>query len=519
MNILIIGIGNNGFEITKLLAGGNSILLVARNLPDYLSTFMHAHKSVCFLQGDASNIADMEKIRDSEIIRRFGSIDIIICTPGTASDSNLVNDYEGFKQCFNSNYYANLIPIKVFLPKMSIDGGGKIILFSASSGHHADKRLSGYPASKWALENTFSSLREELRPVNISVDVVAVRTIKNKYSKVWTQNYGENPENIAKFIYKLTQKSQNKRHFIPNRFSLIRIIERLFPRVLDFKHGLRNKGVRKKLFQKSQSNIVLITGAASGLGKALAITYSKTAKILFLCDIDFEGLVLLKSELDRNSKCIINIAKVNILDMNDINTYTNSIDYIDLLINNVGVRYWSSVADTSLETYKQVLDINFFVPLLFTSNFLNKKIQPKKIINILSTSAIRGRRMMSLYSSSKAAMWNCTRSLRRTFGNRIQIIEVIPSYMSQTKLLENSKNVIDKKPSLPDNIYSKPKTNLQSKVKFLNVANWSAFDAANKIQKEEINGNEIIYIPPIKAKLFLILEATSTWLFLKLFKN
>ena len=521
MKIIIIGAGNNGFEITKLLVKENSILVIARNLPDYLNTFIHEHNNVFFLHGDASSIEEMEKIRDSEVVKKFGSIDLLICTPGAASDCNFINDFEGFKGCFDSNYYANLIPIKTFLTKSSINIGGQLILFSASSGHHADKRLFGYPASKWALENTYSSLREELRHLNISVDVIAVRTIKNKYSKVWTQNYGENPEAIAKYISKLAKFPKNKRHFIPKRFALLRMTERLFPRLLDYKHGLRNKWKRKKLFRGFESNIVLITGASSGLGKALAITYSKTAKVLFLCDIDLEGLTVLKHELnkDKNNKCIINISKVNILDINDINNYVSTIDHIDLLINNAGVRYWGSVLNTSLDTVKQGFDINFYGPLFFISRFMTKAKQPNKIINILSTSVIRGRKMMSLYSSSKAALWHCTRTLRRVYGNKIQIVEVIPSYMTHTNLLENSQNFIVEEQSLPNNNNNKPKTNLQSKVTFLNVSNWSAFDGAKKIQKEEMNGNEIIFIPPLKAKLFLILEATSNWLFLKIFKN
>jgi short-subunit dehydrogenase len=517
MTIIIIGIGNIGFEITKLLANNNSILLIARNLPEHVKDYITDYDSIFFAKGDATSVLDMERIKDSEVVEEFGTIDLIICTPGMASDSTLINDFEGFKHCFNLNYFAVLTPLKVFLNKMSADKGGKLILLSASSGHHADKRLSGYPASKWALENTYSSLREELRPLNISVDVIAVRTIKNKYSKVWTQNYGEDPENIAKYIFKLIQKPQNKRHFIPSRFSIIRIIERLFPRVLDYKHGLRNKRARKKLFQQSQSDIVLITGAASGLGKAFAYTYSKTAKVLYLCDIDMDGLVSLKDELITKNECIIHIAKVNILNEQDINNYTNSIDYVDLLINNAGVRYWGAIENTTLETFKQGLDINFFGPLLFIANFYNKKKQPKKIINILSTSAIRGRKMMSLYSSSKAALWNCTRSLRRVYGNKIQIIEVIPSFMSGTKLLENSKNNDEKNQTQP--IAKNQKPNLQSKVKFLSVANWSTFDAAEKIHQEELRGEEIIFIPPIRAKLFLILETASNCLFSRLFKN
>lgn len=517
MNIIIIGTGNIGFEVVKLLTNGNKILLISRSLPDYLNTFLTDHANVHFVHGDAASEEGMNKIKESEVVKEFGGIDLIICTPGTTSESTPLNDFEGFERCFNTNYYANLIALKVFIPLMSKNNHGKVIILSATSGHHADKRLRGYAASKWALENTYSSLREEVRPQNITVDVIAVRTIKNKYSKIWTQNYGENPENIAHFIYKLIQQPKNKRHFIPRYYWFLRVTERLFPWALNHVHGLHHKRTRKGFYKNTQNNSVLITGAASGLGKALAYTYSNTAKILYLCDIDQEGLVELRNEISKDNKCVVNIAKVNILNRQDVINYTNSIEHVDLLINNAGVRCKGSILETGTEVFQQIFNVNFFGPLLFIAQFFNKEKRPRKIINILSTTAIRGRKNMGVYSSSKAALWNFTRSFRRVYGGTCHIMEVIPSAMSMTRLLENS-ILTDSKEQSRDNIVNE-KSNFQSRLKFLKVSDWSASDAARKIQKYESQGKEIVFLPPIRAKLFLALETTSNWLFSKIFRD
>ncbi|MDP3445884.1 MAG: SDR family NAD(P)-dependent oxidoreductase [Ignavibacteria bacterium] len=521
MNIIIVGIGNIGFEVAKQInTENNKILLIARSMPEYASDFINTNSNVFFAKGDATKISDMESIRDSLASKGFGSVDFLIITPGLANNSTFLDDPEGFRQCFEFNYYCYVIPIQIFIGLISPEERGGLILLSATSGHHADTRLSGYPASKWSLENLFSSLREEVRDRNISVDVLAVRTIKNKYSKVWTQNYGESPEQIAKYLYNLVVNPKNKRHFIPSYFLYIRLIERLLPKLLDFKHNLRNASKRRKYFRNIVCDNVLITGAASGLGKALALTYAKTARQLYLCDINIEGLNSLKEDIKKQNSCLIDVFKVDVQNMEAITTFICNLNRVDLLINNVGVRFQGKVENTPMKDYKKNLDINLFSHLQFIYELFRRDIPPKKVINILSTTAIRGRNLHGLYSSAKAAMWNCTRSLRRANGSTYQIMEVIPSGMSDTKLVENS--IVS---STYENVnsvcvHSKRRNfNLQSKIKFLKITKWSALDAAKIIQKYERKGKEILYIPPVQTKLFLTLETLSNSLFSFIFRR
>ena len=86
-----------------------------------------------------------------------------------------------------------------------------------------------------------------------------------------------------------------------------------------------------------------------------------------------------------------------------------------------------------------------------------------------------------------------------------------------TKLLENS--ILTYNRENEQDCIVKARTNYFSKLKFLRVSDWSAFDAAKKIKKYETQGEEIVFIPPIRAKAFLALETTSNWLFSKLFRD
>ena len=518
MNIVIIGIGNIGYELVKILVPNNKIVLIARNMPEHAKAFIDKNANVVFEQGDATSEADMAGVRDRVSVKYFNNIiDLLILSPGVNSTSTPMKDFDSFSDCFNTNYYANIIPLKIFLKNMLQNNNGKVIVLSATSGHHADKRLSGYPASKWALENSYSSLREEVRAKNISVDVIAVRTIKNKYSKVWVQNNGEDPAYIAKYISRLVVKPRNHRHFIPKHYFMVRFVERMFPSILNRLHGLKNRRARATKFRNLSSTNVLVTGAASGLGKALAFTYAESAKVLYLCDVDYDGLKSVKNDLAEISSCKVHIEKVDLLNRSDVISYISKIDSVDILINNAGVRYEGNMFETPVETYRTNFAINFFAPLTIISEFINKAKQPKKIINILSTTVITGRRKMGLYSASKAAYWNFTRSLRRVFGDKIQIVEVIPSTMSQTRLIENSV-VLNKHVQQDQNGRLKQPVPQKNK-KMLKVDNWSAETAAKRIKKFEENGKEIIMIPPKKVFLYLVLDLVFPFLFNKLFRR
>ena len=76
--------------------------------------------------------------------------------------------------------------------------------------------------------------------------------------------------------------------------------------------------------------------------------------------------------------------------------------------------------------YVEILNANFFSPVLLANHLISNS-NTRKVINILSTTAICGRKNHSAYSSSKSALWAYSRSLRRNKGNRIQVLEVIPS--------------------------------------------------------------------------------------------
>ena len=82
---------------------------------------------------------------------------------------------------------------------------------------------------------------------------------------------------------------------------------------------------------------VIVTGAASGIGKATAQAYAKEGANLALADINYDGLKALKDEL-KDTK--VYIEKVDVTDAKSCETFVDNVhkEYgrIDVLVNNAG---------------------------------------------------------------------------------------------------------------------------------------------------------------------------------------
>lgn len=510
MKAVIVGAGNIGFEVAKLFGPDDSVLLIARNLPDYLKNYMESNAHIHFLSGDATSLEDMQGIYNSELLKNFEYLDLLICAIGSDNESNSVDDFDGFQDCFSSNLCANIIPTKIFTEYLKKSSNGRYIMLSSTLAHIGPKRLTAFSPSNWALENIYSALREE---VNKPVDIISVRTLKNKYSKTWNHKHGDNPENIARYIHKVIKNPKNGKHFIPKSYYFVRFTERLFSEVFNFKY-LKTFSLQRKIkFSRKHVNSVLISGAASGLGYELAKRYSITSQVLYLVDKDYDGLVRIKKELETNSDAKIVINRIDLQNRKELEAYLSNFSEIDLVINNAAIGYTGSIFKMTIESYMNNFEINFLSHVFIVSFLLKNNIPIKKVINILSTAAIRGRKDYGPYSAAKAALWSWTKSFRRLYGNEIQVLEVIPSRITNTNYYENM--VQPNTLSIAKNVEKVKATKKNSDL--FEVKNWTAHKVSQYIKNHEKSGREILYIPQIKARLFSLVETTSTKLFNTLF--
>ncbi|MCP5063022.1 MAG: SDR family oxidoreductase [Ignavibacteriae bacterium] len=175
---------------------------------------------------------------------------------------------------------------------------------------------------------------------------------------------------------------------------------------------------------------IWVTGASSGIGKAIVENFSKnnltvigTARRVELIKKDTDGL-------EENQKIIP--IKNDVSDFEDVKKTVNEIQSkfeIDCLINNAGISAFKSFTDTSLEEIQNIIDVNLLGSIYATKAVLPEMIKRKSgtIINILSVAAKTVFTNSSIYTASKSGLEAFAKVLREEVREyNIRVINIFP---------------------------------------------------------------------------------------------
>jgi NADP-dependent 3-hydroxy acid dehydrogenase YdfG len=181
--------------------------------------------------------------------------------------------------------------------------------------------------------------------------------------------------------------------------------------------------------------VVIITGAGSGIGRALAIKMSNAGAELALNDQNEDTL----RETAEVIASIKNQVKVSIhpADVSNPEQVANFVDEVikehgraDILINNAGVALGRlEVGEMTMDQWNWIMDINFKGNLLCTRGFLPHLFQSKDghIVNVSSIFGLAAVKERAGYCASKFAIVGLTESLRQELsGSNIRVSLVLP---------------------------------------------------------------------------------------------
>jgi NADP-dependent 3-hydroxy acid dehydrogenase YdfG len=173
---------------------------------------------------------------------------------------------------------------------------------------------------------------------------------------------------------------------------------------------------------KSFSNkVAVITGAGSGIGRALAQELSSEGALLALSDVNLKGLEETKASLNGDGKVLI--TQLDVSDRHAFEQYSqtviNEFGHADMLFNNAGVALAETVENCSYDDFEWVMKINFWGVVYGTKSFLPHFLtRPEAaIINISSIFGIIALPTQSQYNASKFAVRGFTESLRQEVKN------------------------------------------------------------------------------------------------------
>ena len=172
-----------------------------------------------------------------------------------------------------------------------------------------------------------------------------------------------------------------------------------------------------------KNQVIIITGAAMGLGYAAAeVLASKGAK-LALVDYNEEALKEAEEKLSSAYQTEILTVKADVSNENDVKNYVDAtvekFGKIDGLYNNAGIEgKQAGMTEYDLEVFKKVIDINL-MGVYYGLRYVIPVMQKQKfgrIVNVASVGGIRGVLNQTPYVASKHAVSGMTKNAALEFG-------------------------------------------------------------------------------------------------------
>lgn len=164
---------------------------------------------------------------------------------------------------------------------------------------------------------------------------------------------------------------------------------------------------------------IVITGASEGIGKSISVCLAQPDTKLILVARNQEKLETVATSL-REKGAEVEIRSVDLKSTPDLIACAESIESIDVLINNAGVWHkMSQLDEISDETVSDVLSTNLSAHILLTKHLLPKlrESTAPKIINIISKSGVTAQLGQSVYTASKWGMKGFTDVLRNDLND------------------------------------------------------------------------------------------------------
>lgn len=186
---------------------------------------------------------------------------------------------------------------------------------------------------------------------------------------------------------------------------------------------------------------VAITGAGSGLGRALSLQYAKNGYKVFLLGRTDNKLHLVKSKIEE-MQGQAEIILCDVSEQASVSIAFQQIGQLDVFINNAGIGIFGPVETYHNDEIEKTLNTNVKGTIFTVQSALPLIKESKgRILTIISTAGLRGKVNESIYCASKFAVRGFTESLQQEWEN--DPISITAVYMGgmNTPFWDNSTHV------------------------------------------------------------------------------
>lgn len=203
-----------------------------------------------------------------------------------------------------------------------------------------------------------------------------------------------------------------------------------------------------------KEKVVVITGAANGIGRGLAASYAEKGAKVIVADVEEEAGKQIVSEIKNNKgkaifvltdvrkeEDIIRLMKVTMEEYGEIN----------ILINNAGISKWKSPYELSADEWDNILHTNLrsvFLCSREAAKYMKENKNGGSIINLSSTRGLMSEPYSEAYAASKGGIVSLTHALAMSLSNdRITVNAISPGWIETVNYQELRKIDHEQHPS------------------------------------------------------------------------
>lgn len=168
---------------------------------------------------------------------------------------------------------------------------------------------------------------------------------------------------------------------------------------------------------KLQNKVAIVTGAASGIGKGIAILYAQEGAKVVVSDINLEGAQAVVTEITAAGGTAMAVA-TNVAKQEDVDNLVDitikTYGTLDILVNNAGIMdNFVPVEKVTDELWDRIIAVNTTGPMRTIRRAMPIFLEKKKgaIVNIASIGGLCGSRAGAAYTTSKFAMVGLTKNV------------------------------------------------------------------------------------------------------------
>jgi 3-oxoacyl-[acyl-carrier protein] reductase len=225
---------------------------------------------------------------------------------------------------------------------------------------------------------------------------------------------------------------------------------------------------------------VLITGAASGIGRASAIRFSNEGYDVCLNDLHYEKLLSVMAELSKGNHLVVlgNYSEKNTM-IEGERIIKENWGELDVLINCAGIFEKTDAIEMDIQQWRVVFDIMLNGCLLVSQLAAKLMKNSGRIVHITSIHATRAEKYASSYSTAKAAMNQYCRSLALELADKNILVNAIaPGFVKTEMSIIDGENELESQ-WFKDNYVNSYRLPLRRAAEAYEVAGVALFLAGN----------------------------------------